>query len=103
MNRQRTALTLAVAALVFAASAPASEIYKWTDDEGNVHYEDRPSGAPTEERLALGYRRTDSGAVQQRIDALQERQAQRDEARSVADAAEREVQLQRVEGGQLLR
>jgi hypothetical protein len=82
---------LAVAALVFAASAPASEIYKWTDDEGNVHYEDRPSGAPTEERLALGYQRTDSGAVQQRIDALQERQAQRDEARSVADAAEREA------------
>ena len=91
MNSKRTALVLAAAAILFAAGAPASEIYKWTDEEGNVHYEDRPSGAPTEERLALSYRRTDSGAVQQRINARHDRQTARAEAKSVAEAAEREA------------
>ena len=91
MNRKRTALSLAFAAIVFAAAASANEIYKWTDEEGNVHYEDRPSGAPTEERLALNYRRTDSGSVQQRINARHERQAARSEAKSAAEAAEREA------------
>jgi hypothetical protein len=91
MKRKRTALSLAFAAIVFAVGASASEIYKWTDEEGNVHYEDRPSGAPTEERLALNYRRTDSGAVQQRINARHERQAARREAKSAAEVAEREA------------
>ena len=91
MDSKRTAITLALAALVFAAGAPANEIYKWTDEEGNVHYEDRPSGMPTEQRLAINYRRTDSGAVQQRINARNERQAARDEAKSVVAAAEQEA------------
>ena len=91
MNSKRTVFTLAVAAVVFAAGASANEIYKWTDEEGNVHYEDRPSGMPTEERLALNYRRTDSGAVQQRVNARYERQAARDEAKAMAAAAEQEA------------
>jgi hypothetical protein len=91
MNRKRTALTLAVAALAFATGVQANEIYKWTDEDGNVHYEDRPSGAPTEERLALNYARTNSGAVQQRVAARHERQASRAEAKSQAEAAEREA------------
>jgi hypothetical protein len=92
MNWKRTALTLAAAAIVFAAaSAPAGEIYKWTDEDGNVHYEDRPSGAPTEERLALNFRRTDSGAVQQRINARHDRQSSRAEEKSMAEAARQEA------------
>ena len=88
MDSKRTALLLATAALAFATSVSANEIYKWTDENGNVHYEDRPSGEPTEERLALSYRRTDSGAVQQRVAAHHERQAARNEAKSVAAAAD---------------
>ena len=80
-----------VAAMAFAAGAMANEIYKWTDEDGNVHYEDRPSGAASEERLAINYKRTDSGAVQQRISARHERQAARNEERSVAAAAEQEA------------
>mgnify|MGYP001547399411 FL=1 len=91
MNSKRTALTLAVAALAFATGVQATEIYKWTDEDGNVHYEDRPSGAPTEERLALNYRRTDNAVVQQRVAARHERQASRAEAQSQAEAAEREA------------
>jgi hypothetical protein len=91
MNSKRTALTLAVAALAFATGVHANEIYKWVDEDGNIHYEDRPSGAPTEERLALNYRRTDSGAVQQRVAARHEREASRAEAKSQAEAADREA------------
>jgi len=91
MNIKRTALLLATAALAFATGVSANEIYKWTDENGNIHYEDRPSGEPTEERLALSYGRTDSRAVQQRIAAHHERQAARDEAKSVAAAAEQEA------------
>jgi hypothetical protein len=91
MNIKRTALTLALAAFAFATGVQASEIYKWTDEDGNVHYEDRPSGAPTEERLALNSRRTDGGAVQQRVAARHDRQASRAEARSQAEAAKQEA------------
>ena len=84
-------LLLSVAAMTFAAGAMANEIYKWTDEDGNVHYEDRPSGAASEERLAINYKRTDSSAVRQRINARHERQAARNEERSVAAAAEQEA------------
>jgi hypothetical protein len=77
--------------MTFAAGAMANEIYKWTDSEGNVHYEDRPSGAATEERIDIAYRRTDSSAVNQRIQARLDRQSERDEAKSVAAAQEQEA------------
>lgn len=91
MNGKHIALTCAVAALAFAASAAASEIYKWTDAEGNVHYEDRPSGAATEQRLDITYSRTDGSAVRQRVDAYRDAQSARAEAKSVAAAAEKEA------------
>jgi len=91
MKGRRIALACAIAALTLAASAMANEIYKWTDEDGNVHYGDRPSGAATEERLALTYGRTDSGALQQRTDAFAEATAAREEARSAAKAAEQEA------------
>lgn len=91
MNARNLALTCAVAAMTFAAGATANEIYKWTDEDGNVHYEDRPSGAATEERIDIGYRRTDSGAVNQRVQARLDRQAERDEAKSVEAAREEEA------------
>lgn len=91
MKARWLALTCAIAAMTIAAGASANEIYRWTDDEGNVHYEDRPTGAPTEERIDITYRRTDSGAVNQQIQARLDRQATRDEAKSVAAAQEQEA------------
>jgi hypothetical protein len=91
IKARRIALTFAVAAMTFASGAAANEIYKWTDENGNIHYEDRPSGAASEERLSMSYRRTDSAAVNQRIQARNERQTARDEARSVAEAEEQEA------------
>ena len=92
MGSKPTALLFLVAALAFAGSALASEtIYKWTDADGNVHYGDRPSGAPSEERLVLTYQRTDQTAVQGRIQARLDRQAERDEARAQREEDKQEA------------
>ena len=91
MNSKRIALSCAVMALTIAGGAMANEIYKWTDEDGTVHYEDRPTGAETEERLGMTYRRTDSGAVQKRTQARLDATTARNEARSVAAAAEKEA------------
>jgi hypothetical protein len=69
----------------------ANEIYKWTDENGNVHYGDRPSGMITEQRLAMTYTRTNSGSVQNRVQAQTEATTARQEARAEATAAEEEA------------
>jgi len=50
-------------ALMGASAAPAGEIYKWVDDEGNVHYGDRPVGEQVE-RLEIESRPTDPARIQ---------------------------------------
>ena len=67
MKGKRIVLSFAVMAMTVAGGATANEIYKWTDEDGNVYYEDRPTGAATEERLDITYRATDSRAVQRRV------------------------------------
>ncbi len=91
MKARRLTVMIATAALTMSAGALADEIYKWTDEEGTVHYGDRPTGAPTEERLSMTYNRTDGSAVRSRVQARQERQAQREEQKSVAAAAAQEA------------
>lgn len=54
------ALTLAVTT---AGTAVAGDIYKWTDEDGNVHFEDRPAGEEPE-RLAIRSKPTDPARVQ---------------------------------------
>ncbi len=88
MKNKRILATVAALTLIVGGAATASEIYKWTDDEGNLHYGDRPSGAATEERLALSYNRTNNGAVQQRVQTRADTQAERQKARAARDEAE---------------
>lgn len=92
MNGKRLLVALAVLALTMGSAAMANEIYKWTDENGNVHYGDRPSGSATEQRMALSYRRTNTGALQQRVKshadsvtARQERKADAAEEKKAAD------------------
>ena len=92
MKGRSIALSCAVVALTLASGAMANEIYKWTDENGTVHYGDRPSGAATEQRLAMSYRRTDSGSVDKRVQARVEAKTAREEARADADAAEKEAE-----------
>ena len=91
MKGKKLALSCAVLTMAFAGSAMANEIYKWTDEEGTVHYEDRPTGAATEERLQMTYNRTDNSDVQRRVQAHVDARTAREEAQSVAAAAEQEA------------
>ncbi len=58
------ALALSIASI---GTLSASEIYKWTDEEGIVNYFDRPSGAAGEEQLAIHSRPTDPARVQAEV------------------------------------
>ena len=89
MNGIRLLLGFAVLALTMGSAAMASEIYKWTDENGNVHYGDRPSGSATEQRMALSYHRTDTGALQKRVESLADSVAAREERRAAADEEEK--------------
>ena len=91
MKTRKLVLTCAVVALTFAGGATASEIYRWVDAEGNVHYGDRPSGAPAEQRLQLSYARTDGSAVEARVQARRDAKAAQDEAEAEAAKAAQEA------------
>ena len=76
--------TLIAFALSLAATSTlfASEIYKWTDEEGNVYFSDRPTvGA---EHLAIRSRPTDPDRVRAEVQAEVDRQSQK--AAEVANA-----------------
>lgn len=81
MSRYALILVTA-AALAATGAAVAGEIYKWTDENGTVHYVDRPTGDPSEERVAVLSNRTDSGSVKASVEARRERVAARDEAKA---------------------
>ena len=91
MNRATLVLVLSAATL--ATSAFAGEIYKHVDEEGNVHYLDRPSGKSGEERLDVTYSRTSNESVAARIQQRRDYMSALDEARSEADSR-REAEAQ---------
>jgi len=71
MNCSRLVFAVSVAALLIGGTTVAGEIYKWTDDEGNSHYEDRPTAGADIELLDIVSKNTDNSAIQarQRADA----------------------------------
>jgi hypothetical protein len=60
MNRHRsTAVLAALAALVVAAPAAlGGDVYTWTDENGVVHYGDRPTGVPSERVIHVATERS---------------------------------------------
>jgi hypothetical protein len=62
-------LALALGLSLLAGSALASEIYRYTDEEGNVHFTDRPPGNAEAERVAIASRPTNNAAVRRRYDS----------------------------------
>lgn len=88
MNRK--ILLLALASATLASGATAGEIYKYVDDEGNVRYGDRPTGASGEERMAVVYTGTSSSSLDsqaRRRDAyMEEREERRAEKQEQAEA-----------------
>jgi hypothetical protein len=88
MRLNLQALTLAAVAVALSASALASDVYKYIDADGNVHYVDRPSGEPSEVRLAITSKPTDHSVVQARVQA---RVDARNAAREAATAPEQQT------------
>ena len=83
MKRQ---LGAAAAILTLAASgiAFAGDIYKWVDEDGHVHYGDKPVGAQSE-RMSIHSRSTDLARIATQTQA---RAAARMEAKEAEAAAE---------------
>jgi hypothetical protein len=88
MMKYRLPITIACAALMASGLAIAGEIYKWTDEDGNVHYEDRPVGKTSMEHVDVVSRNTDNTVVQARVDADREARAA---SRKVASEAPPEM------------
>jgi Domain of unknown function (DUF4124) len=74
---------MAIAVPVFA-----SDIYKWTDAEGNVHFGDRPTGAASEQRLAISSNPTDPARVSEIVQARNDARTAKAEATAAAAAGQ---------------
>ncbi len=79
MNRKFLVLVLSAAALTTGASA--GEIYKYVDEQGNVHYLDRPSGESGEQRMDITYGSTSSASVNAQVKRRSDYMAALDETR----------------------
>ncbi len=91
MNRKFLVLVLSAAALT--TSAVAGEIYKYVDEEGNVHYVDRPTGESGEQRMDIIYSGTSAAAVNAQVKRRQDYMEALDEARSETESR-REAEAQ---------
>mgnify|MGYP001553811257 CR=1 FL=1 len=91
MNHSLRKAVVVGSVVLLAGTAMAGDIYKYVDENGEVHYGDRPTGEPAEQRMGLVSRSTDSASVNERIDQRLERDAAREEARKLRekDAEER--------------
>jgi hypothetical protein len=72
-------------ALVAASTVFASDIYKWIDQDGNVHYGDRPEGEQTV-RVAIASKPTDPARIQAEAQTRNESRIARAEAQAAAAA-----------------
>lgn len=84
-----------------SGGAFAESIYKWTDADGNIHYEDRPSADQSVELMKLGYKRTDSRAVTQRIQTRLNTQTTRREAKAAAAEEAKSSEALRAEAAEV--
>lgn len=89
MKHDKLLSGLLIAALLFSGAALANDIYKWIDEEGNVHYRDRPSGDPSEEIVPITYSRSSTAAVQRQRQSFADAEQARREQRAAADEAEK--------------
>ena len=92
---QKLALALLTMLVVIASGNAVAQIYKWTDEEGNVHFTDKPVEGDAE-RVAIRSRRTDAERVQATIDARAEAARKAEEAAAAAPAGPTEEELQAI-------
>ena len=76
-------------ALAFAAETPAQQLYKWTDEKGNVHYTDKApdrAGGTVLDKQGRTVRKIEAAPTPEQLRVLQE-----EEARKKAGAKELET------------
>lgn len=86
----------AILALAGSGAALAGDIYKWVDEDGNVHYGDKPNVAQAE-RMAIESRPTDPSQVSaetQSLMASREAAAERRTEMDTAAAEQAELRAQ---------
>ena len=66
--KRTTCFTMLALVTFGAGTALASDIYRYTDSDGNVHYGDRPSGEASEVRVAISSKPTNPADVQARAE-----------------------------------
>ncbi len=71
---------LILVAALCAAGAPAAEIYKWTDAEGNVHFGDKPQSGARAETVTVP-KHTPDPQYLQRMQRMREEMERRELAR----------------------
>jgi len=59
--------------LLFTSFVTAGEIYKWTDENGNVHFGDRPANLQTAETVEIREQKTGSMVSSQTMDRMTEK------------------------------
>ena len=80
-------------AILATSTVLANDIYKYTDENGTVHYVDRPTGAPTEVRVSVAAPRpTQSSQADESGPDWRERRANRQSAKEEAQTARAEEQ-----------
>ena len=90
--RYSTFTATLILSVALASAATASEIYKWTDEDGNVHYTDTPVDGSSE-RLNIVSRSTDNDRVQTQTQARLDRQSAAAEAAANAPAGPTQEEL----------
>jgi hypothetical protein len=80
-----------VCAVLLLASVANADVYKYTDEKGNIQYTDRPLTLPAQ-RLSVSSQRTDVVDVQERPADDAKALADREKARQQADKAKAEQQ-----------
>ena len=89
----RKFLVLVITAAALTTSAFAGEIYKYVDENGSVHYVDRPTGESGEERLDVSYSGTSSETVTAQVQKRRDYMSALEEARTDAKS-QREAEAQ---------
>lgn len=92
------ALLLSALALYSASGIVAAETYKWTDDEGNVHYSQQPPPGDLEAKtIDTPNAGSEAGKseMQRRLEAFQQREEKREEAEKERQRQQKKAEIYR--------
>ena len=91
MTRINVFIFASAYAILATSTVLANDIYRYTDENGTVHYVDRPTGAPSEERVIVAaVRPTQASQANEEGPDWRERRENRQSAKEEAQTARAE-------------